>query len=50
VGLGAWVPFDEGMARMGAEDSTAELEKLRADLGFTPAGFRESVRAYAAGV
>jgi hypothetical protein len=35
---------------MGAEDSTAELEKLRADLGFTPAWFRESVRAYAAGV
>lgn len=47
LGLGALMPFDEGMARMGAEDSTASLDKLRADLGVTPGGFRQDFAAYA---
>lgn len=47
LGLGAFLPFDEGMARMGAENSTASLDKFKADFGFTPAPFRESFETYA---
>ncbi|MCC6950367.1 MAG: NAD(P)H-binding protein [Phycisphaerales bacterium] len=50
VGLGFLLPFDEGMARMGAEDSTASLDKVEADLGFTPAPFADSLARYAAAV
>jgi uncharacterized protein YbjT (DUF2867 family) len=47
LGLGAALPFDAGMATMGAEDSTASLDKLREDFGFVPAPFRASFEQYA---
>ncbi len=47
VGLGALLPFDEGMARMGAEDSTASLDKVKTDLALNPAPFRAAFREYA---
>jgi uncharacterized protein YbjT (DUF2867 family) len=46
VGLGAVLPFDEGMAWMGSEDSTANLEKLKADLGIIPAPFTLAAGQY----
>jgi NADH dehydrogenase len=48
VGLSGLLPFDEGMARMGAMDSTATLDKARADLGFDPSPFKERFAEYAA--
>jgi uncharacterized protein YbjT (DUF2867 family) len=50
VGLGSVLPFDEGMAIMGAMDSVASADKARALLGFSPRPFRESLRRYAAKV
>lgn len=47
VGLGPLLPFDEGMARMGGEDSVAPSAKARVQLGFAPRAFRESMRGYA---
>lgn len=47
IGLGPAVPFDAGMALMGAQDSTATLEKCRADLKVDPAAFREVFKKYA---
>lgn len=47
LGLGAMLPFDVGMARMGAEDSTASLDKLKSHFGFTPAPFSEVFNGYA---
>ncbi|MDX2147363.1 MAG: NAD(P)H-binding protein [Planctomycetota bacterium] len=47
IGLGSLLPFDAGMALMGGEDSVASLDKLQADFGFTPRGFRESFAEYA---
>jgi NADH dehydrogenase len=47
LGLGDAVPFDAGMARMGAQDATASLDKVRAELHLSPKGFRESFKAYA---
>jgi NADH dehydrogenase len=41
VGLGGLLPFDEGMAKMGAEDSVADLTKAREELNVRPRGFRE---------
>lgn len=43
--LDAIMPFDEGMARMGAEDSTASLDKLEAHFGRTPGAFDLSYAA-----
>lgn len=37
--LDALMPFDEGMARMGAQDSVASLDKLEAHFGRTPGAF-----------
>ena len=37
--LDAVMPFDEGMARMGALDSVASLDKPEAHLGWTPSPF-----------
>jgi len=48
IGLGPAVPFDAGMALMGAQDSTANLDKCRADLKVDPAPFREVFKKYAA--
>lgn len=47
IGMGGALPFDEGMAQMGAQDSVAETTKARADLGFEPVGFAESFAEYA---
>jgi len=47
LGLGDLLPFDEGMARMGAKDSVASLDKVRAHLGLEPRPFVEAVRGYA---
>lgn len=46
LGMGALLPFDEGMARMGARDSVASSVKAREHLGFEPAGFRETAAGY----
>lgn len=46
LGLGALLPFDEGMARMGTSDSVAPVVKAREHLGFEPAGFRETAAGY----
>ncbi len=46
LGLGAWLPFDDGMPAMAQEDGNADLSKLRAHLGVQPRGFRESAREY----
>lgn len=48
VGLGGLLPFDEGMARMAMEESVSECARARADLGFDPMPFTESLTAYAA--
>lgn len=48
VGLGSLLPFDAGMAQMGALDSTASLDKARADLGFNPRPFEKTLKSYAA--
>lgn len=48
LGLGSLLPFDEGMARMGAQDSTADTTKARRDLGFRPRPFASSYAKYAA--
>lgn len=46
IGLGWALPFDEGMARMGMEDSTASLDKARLDLGFDPRPFSVVLARY----
>lgn len=48
LGMGRMMPFDEGMALMGAQDATASLEKAREHLNWRPAPFRESFAKYAA--
>jgi uncharacterized protein YbjT (DUF2867 family) len=48
IGLGQLLPFDEGMAIMGALDSTGSSDKAKLQLGFTPRPFRESFATYAA--
>jgi NADH dehydrogenase len=48
VGLGGLLPFDEGMALMGAIDSTASLDKARSQLGFEPRAFVPALKGYAA--
>lgn len=48
VGLGSLLPFDEGMARMGAQDSTADTTKARRDLAIRPRPFTQSYAKYAA--
>ncbi len=45
--VGQFLPFDEGMARMGSEDSVATLDKVQTDLGLSPRPFTESFRSYA---
>jgi NADH dehydrogenase len=50
LGLAGLLPFDEGMARMGAMDSVASLTKFREDFGFEPEAFKPSFERYAATV
>jgi NADH dehydrogenase len=47
LGVGGLLAFDEGMALMGAQDSTASLAKARQHLSFDPRPFRASFAAYA---
>lgn len=47
VGLGGLLPFDEGMATMGADDSTSSLERVEAYFDRQPKPFRESFSVYA---
>lgn len=47
VGLGALLPFDEGMAMMGMRDSIAERAKAKAHLDFDPVPFRSTMAGYA---
>lgn len=46
VGLGGFLPFDEGQALMAIEDSAADWTKAKNELGFQPRGFTESLREY----
>lgn len=46
VGLGDLLPFDDGMALMGGQDSTASLDKVCQHLGIMFAPFRASLRSY----
>lgn len=48
MGVGGLLPFDEGMALMGSEDSTGSTTKARMQLGLRPGGFREKLNTYAA--
>jgi NADH dehydrogenase len=45
--VGQFLPFDEGMARMGCEDSVATLDKVREDLGLVPVPFVSTFQSYA---
>ncbi len=47
LGLGSLLPFDEGMAILGAMDHLATPDKARAHLGFDPQPFRETFESYA---
>jgi uncharacterized protein YbjT (DUF2867 family) len=47
LGLGGLLPFDEGMALMGAEDAAGEPHKARNHLGFQPIAFSERLAQYA---
>lgn len=46
VGLGALVPFDDGMPAMAQEDATADTTKLKAHLDLAPKGFAEVASSY----
>ncbi len=48
VGLGAFLPFDAGMALMGGQDSTASADKLHAHMNITLRPLRETAASYAA--
>lgn len=48
MGVGGLLPFDEGMALMGSQDSTGSTTKARLQLGLRPGGFREKLNTYAA--
>ncbi len=50
IGVGSILPFDHGMAVMGAVDSTASIEKARIQLGFSPRPFRETFNGYAGAI
>jgi NADH dehydrogenase len=50
LGLGGLLPFDEGMAIMGATDSVSERDKARQLLDFEPRPFRRTLRGYAAAI
>lgn len=50
VGLGGLLPYDEGMALMGGEDSTAALDKAAEHLNFNPRPFRATFEKYAGSV
>ncbi len=47
LGLAGLFPFDEGQAYMAEEDSIANLEKIKQDLGLEPEGFSAVLGKYA---
>lgn len=48
IGIGGLLPFDEGMAIMGGQDSTGDGDKARLMLGLVPRPFRGTFEQYAA--
>jgi uncharacterized protein YbjT (DUF2867 family) len=48
INLGQFLPFDAGMARMGMEDSVADMTKAREELNLRPRAFQASFAEYAA--
>jgi len=48
LGIGALLPFDEGMAKMGARDCTGQSTKAHEHLDFEPIGFAKSAESYIA--
>ena len=50
IGLGGFLPFDQGMAIMGGQDSTGNADKATTDLGIEFASFSESFAEYAGGI
>lgn len=48
IGLGGLLPFDDGQALMATQDSLADSTKAAKELGFSPVGFREGLKRYAA--
>ena len=48
IGLAGALPFDEGMALMGQNDSYCPLDKARSLLGLDPRPFESSFKTYAA--
>jgi len=48
IGLGGFLPFDQGMAIMGGQDATGSADKATADLGIEFAPFSVSFAEYAA--
>jgi hypothetical protein len=50
IGIGKLLPFDEGMAIMGALDSTGDADKARLMLGLQPRPFRGTFEQYAASI
>ncbi len=47
VGLGRLLPFDAGMAHLGSQDSVADPDQARAQLGFEGRPFRRVLAGYA---
>lgn len=47
VGMGQFLPHDDGMPLMAAEDSIADQHKMLNHLGLNPQGFTKSFRSYA---
>ena len=43
---GKLLPFNKAQVQMAEEDNTADLTKFKADFGWTPRGFEETVRDY----
>lgn len=46
LGMGGFLPFDEGMAKMGLEDSVSETNKVESQLGVNAGGFTQTFASY----
>lgn len=47
LGMGALFPFDAGQAFMAEDDVSADLDKVRTDLGLQPRAFKQVLKEYA---
>ena len=45
---GSLLPFNRDQVTMSQEDNTCDLSRFVADFGWTPRGFEETLRSYAA--